>query len=332
MSVESIFPWMVAARLLCRGRGPLELCNFCGVSRGCLPLGLTSAQGRSSLQPMIDFTHPTAVKVRKHMVEAIATYNLIEEGDRLMVCVSGGKDSSVMLALLSEIRRRAPYNYDIEAVLLDQKQPGFDASAFRSWVENEVGVKLTIVERDTYSIVKEKTTSGVYCTLCSRMRRAILYDHAVDKCFTKLALGHHREDTNETMLLNLFYTGKISAMPPKLRADDGRNLVIRPMYFVSEADIVELRDAWKFPIIPCNLCGSQEGLKRKKMKKWVAEWEKEIPNIRQSLLTAQSNLRPSQLGDSKYWDFDGLTVDRSSAEAAQAVHGAGSSESAFVSF
>lgn len=281
---------------------------------------------------MIDLSHPLAVKVRKNMVEAIATYNLIEEGDRLMVCVSGGKDSSVMLALLNEIRRRAPYNYDLEAVLLDQKQPGFDAGAFKSWVENEVGVKLTIVERDTYSVVKAKTTSGVYCTLCSRMRRAILYDHAVAKGFTKLALGHHREDTNETMLLNLFYTGKISAMPPKLRADDGRNIVIRPMYFVSEADIIELKTTWNFPVIPCNLCGSQEGLKRKEMKRMVAEWEQKIPNIRQSLLTAQANLRPSQLADSKQWDFAGLAVDRSSEVQSPQVVSEDTSESSFVSF
>jgi len=264
---------------------------------------------------MIQFDHPLAIRVRKQIVEAIATYNLIEEGDRLMVCVSGGKDSSVLLAMLTEIQRRAPYDYTLEAVMLDQKQPGFDANDYREWVEKQVGVPFTIVERDTYSIVKAKTTDGVYCTLCSRMRRAILYDHAVAKGFTKLALGHHREDTNETLLLNLFYTGKISAMPPKLRSDDGRNLVIRPLFNVAEADLIELRDLWKFPVMPCNLCGSQEGMKRKEMKRLMFQLEEKIPNIRQSLLTAQTNIRKTQLADLELWNCLDLKVDRKDASA-----------------
>lgn len=273
---------------------------------------------------MINLEHPTAIKVRKQIVEAVASYNLLEEGDKLMVCVSGGKDSSVLLALLNEIRRRAPYDYTLEAVILDQKQPGFDVAVFKNWVENVVGVKLTVVERDTYSIVKEKTEPGAtYCTLCSKMRRAILYDHAVAHGFTKLALGHHREDTNETLLLNLFYTGKISAMPPKLRSDDGRNIVIRPLFNVAESDINILKDAWKLPIIPCNLCGNQEGMKRKEIKRLVADLELKIPNIRQSMLTAQTNVRQTQLADAELFDFPSLTTSR--PEILQ-------SESNFVSF
>lgn len=257
----------------------------------------------------LQFDHPTAVSIRKQVVKAIAEYKLIEEGDKVMVCTSGGKDSSVLLALLTEIQRRAPYRYEVEAVILDQKQPGFNVTAFKAWVENEVGVKLHVVERDTYSIVTEKVKDGVYCSLCSRLRRAILYDYAVDKGFTKMALGHHRDDSNQTLLLNLFYTGKISAMPPKLKSDDGRNIVIRPLINVAEQDLIELGKLWSFPVIPCNLCGSQEGMKRQKMKKLLKDLEKDIPNIGASMLTAQTNVRPSQLMDKNRWDFEGLKAD-----------------------
>jgi tRNA 2-thiocytidine biosynthesis protein TtcA len=253
----------------------------------------------------IDLESPNAIKIRKQMVEAIATYKLIEEGDKLMVCCSGGKDSSIMLTLLKEIQRRAPYNYTLEAVMLDQKQPGFDAGAFRSWVAAQ-DIKLTIIERDTYSIVKEKVTSGTYCSLCSRLRRAILYDHAVDHGFTKLVLGHHRDDLNQTLLLNLFYTGKISSMPPKLKSDDGRNILIRPMMKVDEGDIKALAKEWEIPIIPCNLCGSQEGMKRQLIKKKIKELEGLIPNIQTSMLTAQTNIRKTQLADSNLQDFNNL--------------------------
>lgn len=257
----------------------------------------------------LNFETPLAVSIRKQIVKAIADYSLIQEGDKVMVCTSGGKDSSILLALLGEIRRRAPYHYDIEAVILDQKQPGFQVDAFRDWVENKVGVKLHVVERDTYSIVTEKITNGVYCSLCSRLRRAILYDYAVDQGFTKMALGHHRDDVNQTLLLNLFYTGKVSSMPPKLKSDDGRNIVVRPLIYVPEDDLNALAKEWAFPIIPCNLCGSQEGMKRQRMKRLLKDLEKEIPNIANSMLTAQTNLRPSQLLDQELWDFEGLTAD-----------------------
>lgn len=263
----------------------------------------------------INFESPLAISVRKQIVRAIADFKLIEEGDKLMVCTSGGKDSSILLALLTEIQRRAPYQYELEAVLLDQKQPGFNATAFRSWVENEVGVKLHIAERDTYSIVTEKIKDGVYCSLCSRLRRAILYDFAVDHKFTKMALGHHRDDANQTLLLNLFYTGKLSSMPPKLKSDDGRNILVRPLIYVPEKDLIALADEWKFPVIPCNLCGSQEGMKRQRMKKLLRDLETEIPNIANSMLTAQGNVRLSQLMDQDRWDFLGLKADGKAEES-----------------
>ncbi|MCX7674418.1 MAG: tRNA 2-thiocytidine(32) synthetase TtcA [Bdellovibrionaceae bacterium] len=255
----------------------------------------------------INLEHPLAVRTRKLMVQAISDYSLLQEGDRLLVCVSGGKDSSVMLSLLKDIQSRAPYSYHIEAAILDQKQPGFEVSRFKNWVENEVGVPLHVIERDTYSVVKAKTPEGgTYCVLCSRMRRAILYDFAYERGFNKLALGHHREDLNSTLLLNLFYTGKLASMPPKLLSDDGRCVVIRPMVYVAESDIVQIKEAWGFPIIPCNLCGSQENLKRKRIKNLIADLEKEIPHLSSSLLTAQGNVKKSHLLDPALFNFTEL--------------------------
>ncbi len=257
---------------------------------------------------MIDYRSSLAVKVRKQMVEAIAQYQLITEGDRVMVCVSGGKDSSVLLALLAESKRRAPFDFEIAAVLLDQKQPGFDGEAYKNWIETEVGIPLTVLERDTYSIVKEKTVDRVYCSLCSRLRRGILYDHAAKNGFNKMALGHHREDAAETLLLNLFYTGKLQAMPPKFQSDDGRNIVIRPLFAIAENDLRELSETWNIPTIPCNLCGSQEEMKRKEMKRLISSLEKTIPEIRYSMATAITNVRTSHLADDKVWDFRELSA------------------------
>lgn len=251
-----------------------------------------------------DFSHPLAVSVRKQMVEAMARFKLIEDGDKVMVCVSGGKDSSILLALLTEVQRRAPYSFDLSAVILDQKQPGFQVAEFKSFVENDIGVPLTILERDTYSVVLEKTKDGVFCSLCSRLRRGILYDHAHQNGFTKMALGHHRDDLNQTLLLNLFYTGRISSMPAKLRSDDQRNVLIRPLSLVAERDLEELSRAWAFPIIPCNLCGSQEGMKRQRVKRLLRDLEKEIPQVGNSMIAAQGNVHESQLLDERLWDFD----------------------------
>lgn len=267
---------------------------------------------RYFLQPMntvVDFENPIAVRVRKQMVEAMAEYQMIADGDKIMVCCSGGKDSSILLALLSEVKRRAPYDFEVEAVMLDQGHPGFDPSAFATWVREGLGLKLTVLSKDTYSIVKEKVTSGVYCSLCSRLRRGILYDHAFNNGFTKMALGHHRDDLSETLLMNLFYTGKLSSMPPKLKSDDGRNILLRPLCYVAEKDLIELASAWKFPIIPCNLCGSQEGMKRQKIKKLISSLETEIPFLGNSMLKAMSNVRHSQLMDAELWDFKNLKSD-----------------------
>lgn len=263
----------------------------------------------------VDLEDELAVRIRKDIVRAVADFDMIEEGDRLMVCVSGGKDSSVLLALLTEIRRRAERKFELEAVILDQKQPGFDVVAYREWIES-LGVKLTVLERDTYSIVTEKITDGTYCSLCSRLRRAILYDHAVDAGFTKVVLGHHRDDVIETAMLNMFYTGKLSAMPPKLKSDDGRNILVRPLAYVAETDIALLAKRWGIPIIPCNLCGSQDGLKRKRIKKLMRDLELEIPNISSSMMTALSNVKPSQLLDRELWDFNSLKRDGSPSSPA----------------
>lgn len=256
----------------------------------------------------IDFTEPLAVKIRKQMVEAIAEYNLVEAGDRVMVCCSGGKDSSILLALLLEIQRRAPYNFQVEAVMLDQGHPGFEPGPFAAWVES-LGSKLRVLSHDTFSIVKEKVTSGVFCSMCSRLRRGILYNYAFENQFSKMALGHHRDDISETLLMNLFYTGKLSAMPPKLKSDDGRNILIRPLSFVAEKDLLELSAVWKFPVIPCNLCGSQEGMKRQRTKKLLRDLEKEIPQIGNSMLKAMGNVHSSQLLDQNLWDFQNLNAD-----------------------
>ncbi len=260
------------------------------------------------MQNAVDLNHPLAVKIRKEMVEAMAEYQMIQDGDKIMVCCSGGKDSSILLALLSEVQRRAPYSFEIEAVMLDQGHPGFDPTAFKGWVET-LGVKLTVLQKDTHSIVKEKVTSGVFCSLCSRLRRGILYDYAYENGFTKMALGHHRDDLSETLLMNLFYTGKLAAMPPKLKSDDGRNILLRPLSFVAEKDLKELAAEWKFPIIPCNLCGSQEGMKRQKIKKLLTDLETDIPFIGNSMLKAMSNIRESQLMDHQLWDFVNLKAD-----------------------
>ncbi len=257
----------------------------------------------------MDLESDKAKKIRKEIVRALADFNMIEEGDKVMVCVSGGKDSSLLLVLLQEIQRRAEINFTLEAAILDQKQPGFSLQEFQPWVEG-LGIKLNVVEKDTYSIVKEKITDGsAYCSLCSRLRRAILYDFAFDHGFSKIVLGHHRDDLIETTLLNLFYTGNLASMPAKLKSDDGRNILIRPLCYVAEKEIMELAQEWDFPIIPCNLCGSQEGLKRKKMKNLVKDLEKEIPHIGASIIKALGNIKPTQLLDHKLQNFKELRSD-----------------------
>lgn len=254
---------------------------------------------------LVDRQHPLAIKLRKQITQALADFNMLKANDKLMICVSGGKDSSILTVLLDEIRKRAEFDFSIHAVMLDQKQPGFDQSLYAEWLKAE-NIPYTLIEKDTYSIVKEKTTSGVYCSLCSKLRRAILYDFAHDHGYTKMALGHHRDDIIETTLLNMFYTGQLSTMPAKLKSDDQRNIVIRPLCYVAEKDLIELSEVWNFPIIPCNLCGSQDGMKRQKMKALVRNLETEIPNLGASFINSLMNVKPTHLMDEKLHDFKNI--------------------------
>lgn len=227
--------------------------------------------------------------------QASAEFGLIEPGDRVMVAVSGGKDSFGLLHLLREIQKKAPFDFSIVAVNLDQKQPGFPEDVLPRYFEQE-GYEYRIIEEDTYSIVKEKVPEGkTYCSLCSRLRRGILYNVAEELGATKLALGHHRDDAIVTLLLNLFYSGQTKAMPAKLRSDDGRNTVIRPLIYCAESDMAELARLKQFPIIPCNLCGSQENLKRQEVKDLLATLEVANPKLRGNLLAALKNVRLSHM-------------------------------------
>lgn len=250
---------------------------------------------------ILDLDNPLAIKIRKEIVKALNDFDMIQKNDHLMVCVSGGKDSTILSLLLKDIQRRSGIPFSFECVCLDQKQPGFDAAEFVQFYSSN-GLKLTILEKDTYSVVKEKTPEGkAYCTLCSKFRRAILYDHATTIGATKVVLGHHRDDLIETLFLNMLYVGTMATMPPKLKSDDGRNIVIRPMTYVKERDLIELKNQWQFPIIPCNLCGSQDGLKRKKMKLLIQQLEKDIPNSSASILTAMKNVNLNHLLDTSAW-------------------------------
>lgn len=233
-------------------------------------------------------------KIRKKTVQAIADHDLLTPSDKVMVCLSGGKDSTALAIILSEIKSRAPFKFDLEFIMLDQNQPGFDATKYQEWLLTK-GIHLTIIGEDTYSIVIEKTKPGKsFCGLCSRLRRGILYTYAENNGFTKIALGHHRDDLNETLLLNLFYAGKLSSMPAKLFADDGKNIVIRPFAYVPEKWLQAYVAQLDAPIMPCNLCGSQEKLRRKKMKNLLTQLEQEDPGIMASMLNAQQNIKSSQ--------------------------------------
>lgn len=250
-------------------------------------------------------------KLRRLTGRAIEDFNMIEEGDRVMVCLSGGKDSYAMLNMLMSLQKSAPIHFELIAVNLDQKQPGFPEHVLPEYLDS-IGVPYHIINRDTYSVVKEKVPEGkTTCGLCSRLRRGTLYSFAEDIGATKIALGHHKDDIIETMFLNMFYGSRLSSMPPKLRADDGRNIVIRPLAYCREKDIMRFAEHLEFPIIPCNLCGSQENLQRQNIKAMLAEWERKHPSRIESIFTAMQNIAPSQMADTELFNFHDLTLDRS---------------------
>lgn len=249
-------------------------------------------------------------RLRRYVGRAIDDYKMIEEGDRVMVCLSGGKDSYGMLDILVNLQRSAPVKFELVAVNLDQKQPGFPEQVLPNYLD-KLGIEYHIVEKDTYSVVMDKIPEGkTTCGLCSRLRRGTLYAFAEDINCNKIALGHHRDDIVETLFLNMFYGSKLSAMPPKLLSDDKRNVVIRPMAYCKESDLAAYAEIKQFPIIPCNLCGSQENLQRQNIKAMLQQWEKDSPGRVQSIFGAIRNVKPSQLADASLFDFNKLVVDR----------------------
>jgi tRNA 2-thiocytidine biosynthesis protein TtcA len=253
-------------------------------------------------------------RLRHQVGQAIADYQMIEDGDKIMVCLSGGKDSYAMLDLLMTLQKTAPIKFELVAVNMDQKQPGFPEDVLPRYLST-LGVSYHIVEKDTYSVVKEKIPEGkTTCGLCSRLRRGTLYSYAEDIGANKIALGHHRDDMIETLFLNLFYGGSLKSMPPKLLADNARNVVIRPMAYCKESDLQTFSKMQQYPIIPCNLCGSQENLQRQNIKKMINDWERDFPGRSSSIFRAMQNVAPSQLADNALFDFNNLSLDREEAK------------------
>ncbi|MET0014392.1 MAG: tRNA 2-thiocytidine(32) synthetase TtcA [Sedimenticola sp.] len=245
-------------------------------------------------------------RLEREVGKAIGDFNMIEEGDVVLVCLSGGKDSYTLLDILLTLQSRAPVDFRIVAMNLDQKQPGFPADVLPGYLDT-LGVEYRIVEEDTYSVVKEKIPEGkTTCSLCSRLRRGIIYRVASEIGATKIALGHHRDDIVETLFLNMFFGAKLKSMPPKLHTDDGRHIVIRPLAYCAEADIARYSRAREFPIIPCNLCGSQENLQRKQIKQMLADWQRDYPERTGNIFRALQNVVPSHLADTALFDFRGL--------------------------
>lgn len=269
-----------------------------------------------------------AKRLRRQVGQAIADFGMIEDGDKVMVCLSGGKDSYTMLDILLQLQKKAPVRFELVAVNLDQKQPGFPEHVLPEYLKR-VGVPFHIIEQDTYSVVSRVIPEGkTMCSLCSRLRRGALYSYAEENGFTKIALGHHRDDLVATFFLNLFFHAKLSGMPPKLLSDNGKHVVIRPLAYVREDDIAAYADAKAFPIIPCNLCGSQENLQRKQVKKMMDAWERETPGRIETIARALGDIRPSQLSDPRLFDFlslghrDGATLPDAQAWLAGEPHAA----------
>ena len=247
-----------------------------------------------------------AKRLRRLTGQAIADYNMVEDGDRVMVCLSGGKDSYTLLSMLRQLQAKAPVQFELLAVHLDQKQPGYDPQILPAYLRS-VDMPYRIIEQDTYSVVKRVVPEGkTMCGLCSRLRRGSLYAFAEREGFTKIALGHHRDDIVETLFLNLFHHSTLKAMPPKLLSDDGKHVVIRPLAYCQEADIAEYAEQQAFPIMPCNLCGSQENLQRKAVKQMLVEWERKHPGRTENVFRALTAIAPSHLADRDLFDFVSL--------------------------
>jgi tRNA 2-thiocytidine biosynthesis protein TtcA len=257
--------------------------------------------------------------LRRDVGKAIADFNMIEDGDLVMACLSGGKDSFVMLDILQSLQKHAPIDFQIHAVNLDQKQPDFPEHVLPEYL-SEAGVDFKILEQDTYSIVTEKIDKGsTYCGLCSRLRRGILYNYADSIGASKIALGHHRDDIVETLFLNMFYGGRLKAMPPKLLSDDKRNIVIRPLAYCKEKEIAHYAELKHFPIIPCNLCGSQDNLQRQAIKAMLQGWDKQYPGRVESIFRSIANISPSQLADEDYFPFKSLVADSGSNRSLKVI-------------
>jgi tRNA 2-thiocytidine biosynthesis protein TtcA len=262
-------------------------------------------------RPNSDREPRTGYRLARHLKDEVARackdFELLAEGDRVMCALSGGKDSYGMIALLREVQRAAPFEFELVAVNLDQGHPGFEQHVISGWCEAQ-GFAHHMLKRDTYSVVKEKVPEGkTYCSLCSRLRRGILYDAAVELRCNKIALGHHRDDVLETLMLNLVFAGQLKAMPPKLVSDDGRNVVIRPLVYCAEEDLAAFAAEQAFPVLPCDLCGSQENLQRKQMKRLLADLTERYPHTKSSMLAALGNVRPTHTLDRGLWEKLGLT-------------------------
>jgi len=285
------------------------------MNRATLPLTIVEDRPSDAMSRKPQYNTTKLVKrLRRQVGQAVTDFAMIDPGDRIMVCLSGGKDSYAMLDLLLDLllglKRAAPIEFDLTAVNLDQKQPAFPEHVLPEYLES-LGVDYHIIEKDTYSVVKRVVPDGkTTCGLCSRMRRGTLYEFARKKGFTKIALGHHLDDIVETFFLNLFHGAALKAMPPKLRSDDGRNVVIRPLAYCVESDLGRLAEVRRYPIIPCNLCGSQPNLERQNVKKMIADWERHQPGRKTSIFRALGNVGPSQLCDRSLFDFASLVADR----------------------